>query len=239
MPNTVTVERPSCSTPASPSSRAVRSKRRCVIAGLLPMLHRCQPARCGQSGPTRGPRAIAAHAMVDDMATAAKPAPDTRVPSVEQRMLIHGVSWKDYVILREALDTPGLRMTYCEGALELMSPSMTHELNKTTIARLIELYAFLRDLPLLGYGSTTFRREAKERGAEPDECYCVGRQMREGESPDIVIEVIHTAPMLDKLDVYRGLDVPEVWLFEEGAFAIHRLAGDHYERIERSAFLPD
>jgi hypothetical protein len=30
---------------------------------------------------------------------------------------------RDYVILREALDTPGLRMTYCEGALELMSPS--------------------------------------------------------------------------------------------------------------------
>ncbi len=159
--------------------------------------------------------------------------------AVEQRMVIHGVSWKDYVILREALDTPGLRMTYCEGVLELMSPSMTHELNKKTIARLIELYAFLRELPLLGYGSTTFRREAKERGAEPDECYCVGRQMREGESPDIVIEVIHAAPMLDKLDVYRGLDVPEVWLFEDGAFAIHRLVGEHYERIERSAFLPD
>jgi hypothetical protein len=29
--------------------------------------------------------------------------------SVEQRMRIEGVSWKDYVILREALDTPGLR----------------------------------------------------------------------------------------------------------------------------------
>src|SRR5262245_51856790 len=234
MPNTVTVERPSCSTPASPSSRAVRSKRRCVIAGLLPMLHRCQPARCGQSGPTRGPRAIAAHAMVDDMATAAKPAPDTRVPSVEQRMLLHGVSWKDYVILREALDTPGLRMTYCEGMLELMSPSFGHEFDKKSIARLIELYGFLRRLRLNGYGSMTFRREAKQRGAEPDECYCVGRAMTEEQFPDIVLEVIHTNPLLDKLDVYAGFGVPEVWLFRNGAFEIHRLAGDHYERIERS-----
>ena len=108
------------------------------------------------------------------------------------------------MILREALDTPGLRMTYLDGALELMSPSLTHELNKTTIARLIELYAFVRDLPLVGYGSTTFRREAKERGAEPDECYCVGRRIEEGQFPDIVLEVIHTAPLLDKLEVHRG-----------------------------------
>lgn len=77
-------------------------------------------------------------------------------------MLIHGVSWKDYVILREALDTPGLRMTYFEGVLELMGPSRAHELNKTSIARLVELYAFLQNLPLIGYGSTTFRNEAKE-----------------------------------------------------------------------------
>lgn len=154
-------------------------------------------------------------------------------------MVIYGVSWKDYVILREALDTPGLRMTYLEGALELMSPSLTHELNKTTIARLVELYAFIRELPLIGYGSTTFRREAKKRGAEPDECYCVGRQIDEGEFPDIVLEVIHTKPVLDKLEVYRGFDVPEVWLFQDGAFEIYRLADGTYTRVERSGFLPD
>ena len=68
-------------------------------------------------------------------------------PPAEQRMVIHGVSWKDYVILREALDTPGLRMTYCEGVLELMSPSRAHELWKKSAARLIEAYALIRRLP--------------------------------------------------------------------------------------------
>lgn len=186
------------------------------------------------------------------MATAAQPSSPTGAPTasattptvawastVEQRMVIHGVRWKDYVILREALDTPGLRMTYCEGTLELMSPSITHELNKKTIARLIELYAFVRDLPLIGYGSTTFRLEAKERGAEPDECYCVGRRIREGEFPDIVLEVIHTKPILDKLEVYRGFEVAEVWLFQNTGFELYRLAGDRYERVERSGFLPE
>src|SRR5215212_28683 len=116
------------------------------------------------------------------MATAAAPvpsAPPALSSSIEQRMVINGVSWKDYVIAREALDTPGLRMTYCEGVLELMSPSFAHEVDKKTIARLIETYAFLRRLRLNGYGSTTFRRQAKERGAEPDECYCIGRVLKD------------------------------------------------------------
>jgi Uma2 family endonuclease len=173
------------------------------------------------------------------VAAATPPSLADEVANVEQRMVVFGVRWKDYVILREALDTPGLRMTYCEGALELMSPSRTHELNKKSIARLVELYAFLRDLPLIGYGSTTFRHEAKERGAEPDECYRVGSQMKEGEFPDIVLEVIHTNPLLDKLHVYQGFGVPEVWLFRKSAFELYRLAGEAYERIERSGFLPE
>jgi Uma2 family endonuclease len=157
----------------------------------------------------------------------------------EQSMVIHGVSWKDYVILREALDTPGLRMTYCEGVLELMSPSRSHELWKTSSARLIELYAFLHELPLIGYGSTTFRNEAKERGVEPDECWRVGSQMRDGEMPDVVLEVIYASPLLDKLKLYDGLSIPEVWLWKEGAFEIYlRSQSGGYTRSDRSRLLP-
>ena len=153
-------------------------------------------------------------------------------------MLIQGVSWKDYVILSEALDTPGLRMTYCEGMLELMTVSLGHEADKKSIARLVELYAFLGRLRLNGYGSTTFRRQTKQRGAEPDECYSVGRAMKEGEFPDIVLEVIHSNPLLDKLHVYAGFGVPEVWLFRNSAFELYRFVDDHYDRVERSGFLP-
>jgi Uma2 family endonuclease len=177
------------------------------------------------------------------MATAAIPSPSLPTPTAsadrEQRMLIHGVSWKDYVVLREALDIPSLRMTFCEGILELMSPSFGHEADKKSIARLIEYYGFFRQLRLNGYGSTTFRREAKQRGAEPDECYSVGRSMKEGDFPDIVLEVIQTTPLLDKLTVYAGFPVPEVWIFRKGSFELYRLAGDHYDRVERSGFFPD
>ena len=154
-------------------------------------------------------------------------------------MVIHGVRWKDYVILREALEIPGLRMTYCEGVLEIMSPSRLHEMWKKNIARFIETCAYERELPLFLYGSTTSRSEAKGRGAEPDECYCVGRQMRDGEFPDIVLEVIYESPVLDKLHVYKGFAVPEVWLFDNGVFRLNRLDGEKYTPISRSVLLPD
>jgi Uma2 family endonuclease len=51
--------------------------------------------------------------------------------------------------------------------------------------------------------------------------------------------VIHASPLLDKLHVYRGLGVPEIWLFEESAFKLYRLGESGYESVERSGFLPD
>ncbi|XXT20408.1 Uma2 family endonuclease [Sorangium sp. So ce429] len=155
----------------------------------------------------------------------------------EQRFVLHGVPWQTYVRLRDELDTPGLRMTFCEGTLELMRPSIDHEATKTLIARLIEIFALERDVPLYGYGSTTFRREAKARGLEPDECYCVGEALKE--FPDIAIEVVLTSGGIDKLSVYSGLGIREVWLWERGTFQIHALRGEEYEAIAASELLPD
>jgi Uma2 family endonuclease len=129
-------------------------------------------------------------------------------------------------------------MTYAQGVLELMSPSREHEMWKKNIARLVELFAHLRHIDLFGYGSTTFKREANERGAEPDECYVIGKKL--ADYPEIVIEVIHSAPLVDKLDVYRVFGVAEVWVFRDGAFSVHVLdpLGGRYERRDASALIP-
>src|SRR5262249_42342345 len=139
----------------------------------------------------------------------------------------------------EALDRPGVRMTYCDGTLELLRTSFAHELRRKSVARLIELYAFLSDLPLFGYGATIFRLEANARGAQPDECYCVGRRMREGELPDVVLEIEDDRSNLDRLAVYRGFDIPEVWLFRDTGFLLYQLVAGNYERIEFSRPLPE
>lgn len=156
--------------------------------------------------------------------------------SDEHRILLSNVPWSTYVVLRDSLDGPGLRMTYLEGSLEIMSPSREHELETKQIARLLELFCLERDIPLYGYRSTTLRRERKQRGLEPDECYC---RDRDAEVPDLALEVIVTNPLLDKLEVYRGLGVREVWLFKDRRFEVLVLREDRYARVERSEVFPE
>jgi len=108
---------------------------------------------------------------------------------------------------------------------------------KTNIARLVELYAHLLGIDLYGYGSTTFKKEAEDRGCEPDECYLVGKDLVD--VPDVVLEVIHTSPLLDKLDVYAGLGVPEVWVFKNGAFTVYVKGDGGYRIVPKSAHVPE
>ena len=155
----------------------------------------------------------------------------------EQRLILNSVTWEQYETLRATLDDfPGLRMTYLEGTLEIMTPSPEHEFDKKTIARLIEIYALEMDIDLSGYGSTTFRKQAKERGLEPDECYCFG-QLKE--FPDIALEVVISSGGIEKLDVYQGLQVPEVWFWKNNKFSLYRLREQGYELISHSEFLPE
>lgn len=162
----------------------------------------------------------------------------TVVPAPEEQRMLIRATWKEYVLLRDLLDGPGLRMTYSKGSLELMSPSPAHELWKKNIARLVELFAHRRRIELHGYGSATFRKEMEERGAEPDECYLVGEELRD--YPHIVLEVIHSSPLLNKLDVYAAMGIQEVWLFRDGTFAIYVRARDgSYALQSTSRLIPD
>lgn len=173
------------------------------------------------------------------MATAA--ARGVQPVGAEERFLLDGIPWWMYVALRDSLDeNRNIRMTYLEGELELMSPSSLHEDAKKIIARLIEAWAVARRIDLRGFGSTTFRREAQRRGLEPDECYKLGK-LEAGAVPDIAIEVSVSNPLVDKLAVYAGLGIAEVWEWRPTTqtIAIHRLVGDRYELRIRSETLPD
>lgn len=171
--------------------------------------------------------------MVAAVSTSAEPSE----AGVEERMLVPNVPWSTYVVLRDSLDIEGskLRLTYCEGELELMSPSDDHEETKTAIGCLVEAYARAMKLPLWGRGSTTFRKEAARRGLEADEWYSVGRK---GDVPDLAIEVVVSRAKLDKLEVYRGLGVPEVWVWRDGALRAYVLVGDRYEETVKSKTFP-
>jgi Uma2 family endonuclease len=158
----------------------------------------------------------------------------------EQRFVLQGVPWWTYVALRDALDDhAGLKLTYLEGTLELMRPSMLHEDAKKIIARLLEAWATEHRIDLRGFGSTTLRREARQRGLEPDECYKLG-ELAEDAVPDIAIEVVVSSGLVDKMAVYAGLGVSEVWVWRPSpaAIVVNRLIDGAYQRSERSEVLP-
>ncbi|MEZ4466707.1 MAG: Uma2 family endonuclease [bacterium] len=164
--------------------------------------------------------------------------PSTAEDPVGQRVQLRGVAWETYVALADGRgDRATPRLTYADGTLEITSPAPMHERVKKTLARLIELYAWLRGIDVAGLGSTTFRDETRQLGLEPDECYYLGAE-RDG-VPDIAIEVVWQHGGLDKLRIFAGLGVPEVWMWRRGSLSVYRLAGSTYEEHPRSALLPE
>lgn len=156
----------------------------------------------------------------------------------EQRIVLEGISWHQYESLLATFgdDFPGLRLSYLAGSLEIMATSRQHEELKTTIAILMEAYFQETRTRFHGIGSATFRQAAKQRGLEPDECYCLGQRKP---LPDIAIEIVVSSGLVDKLDIYRGLEIPEVWVWEAGKFSIYHLQGEQYDRLTQSRLLPE
>jgi Uma2 family endonuclease len=166
----------------------------------------------------------------------------------EQRVTLHGVSWETYErLLADHPDSSAPRFVYGRGTLEIMSPSPEHEDINRTLARLIEAIAEELDMNLRDLGSTTFKREDLERGFEPGSCFYIRNEGRiRGKReidlavdppPDLVIEVYITSPSLNKLPIYAGLGVPEVWRCDGRRVSILVLAnGEYVERDAGEAF---
>ncbi len=159
-------------------------------------------------------------------------------PREDKIIVLHGMSWADFQRHLEARgDRPFPRLAYLDGSLQLMSPSPDHEELKSLIGCLIEVYCLERGIEFLTRGSWTVENKGQARGLEPDECYLFSSD-RSAPRPDLAIEVVWTSGGLDKLDIYRGLGVREVWFWRRGAITIHRLRGTTYEEAPASVVLP-
>ena len=175
----------------------------------------------------------------------AHPLPAPADPNaIDHFVYLHDVSFRAYEALLEMRGERSVpRIAYSQGVLELMTPSRYHENDKTRFARLLEAWAEETGVQLEGIGSWTLKSSHEERGAEPDECYTVGRVVGDdeddGDRPDIAIEVIWTSGGLDKLEIYRKLGVREVWFYERGSLKFFALRGESYEECQRSPLLPD
>ena len=139
----------------------------------------------------------------------------------EDRYSTDGVNWQQYEALLAKLgDSPGFRVTYLDGVLEIVSPSLRHEGTKSRIGDLLLLYFLETDTLYYPKGSTTFRQQERRGGTEADESYCIGTDKA---LPDLVIEVVITSGGINRLEVYNRLRVPEVWFWHQERFSLYRL----------------
>ncbi len=162
----------------------------------------------------------------------------------EERYLITEITWLGYeTLLKKLEDKPGYRVTYLDGVLEIVSPSLRHESIKKRIGDLLLIYFLETDTEYYPKGSTTFRKEEKKGGTEADESYCIGVDK---EFPDIAIEVIITSGSINCLAVYNQLGVKEVWFWQNESFSIYHLREENptkliqtygYELIQSSEIL--
>jgi Uma2 family endonuclease len=156
---------------------------------------------------------------------------------LEQRLLMPGTySWQEFEALEALLtESPGLRITYLDGLIELMTVGEPHEQIKSLIGMFLEAYFIAIEMEFIPVGSATRRGEAKKTSFEPDESYYLGTKK---ENPDLAIEVILTSGNLNKLEKYRRFQIPEVWLWEKEQLQVYCLGVDGYELVKQSKLLP-
>lgn len=164
-------------------------------------------------------------------------------------LVLYGVPWEEYdEILTLTENKPAHRVSYNDGVLKIMSPRPDHEYPKDVALKLVTVYADELDIMLESYGSTTYRRRKKAKGAEPDTSFYVQNASRmiarteidleKDPPPDVVVEVDTTNESTGKFEIYAALSVPEIWRFDGKNFQILVLSENEYRETSESLALP-
>jgi len=141
------------------------------------------------------------------------------------------ITWEQFKLIQRGFaDSRGIRLAYYEGILEIVSTSIDHELIKTIIGALLELYFLEMEIEFFPMGQAT-QEKAQQVSLQPDESYSFGSPKK---IPDLAIEVILTSGNNEKLKKYSLLRVPEVWLWEDGILDIYHLNAQNYQHQKSS-----
>jgi len=154
----------------------------------------------------------------------------------EQHFILPGYhNWQQFKTIQALIETQtGLKISYLDGVIELMTLGETHETIKTMIGCLLEQYFFNQEIEFIPVGSATRESEEKEVSFEPDESYYLGEKK---DQPDLAIEVNITSGNVKKLEKYKRFQIKEVWLWHNNKFSIYHLTNNEYEQLSQSKLL--
>jgi Uma2 family endonuclease len=192
------------------------------------------------------------------MATVLEPTSQPQREQASLRALVNGeqclVLYSNWAIYERFLaargeEYPGLRITYERGKLELMTVSGPHERFAELLGCFLRLFALEFNIPVVGYGQATLRRQDLDRGMEPDKWFYIEhtKQMtgiRELDftrdpPPDLAIENEVSLSMLDRIDISRAMDIRELWCYDGATPRVMLLQSDGtYSESPTSRALP-
>jgi Uma2 family endonuclease len=161
----------------------------------------------------------------------------------------HHVSWEDYEeLLDQVGEASGLRISFNEGTLQVMSLSPEHEKYARFFEKITTATSLRLRLKILSFGSATMKKSRRLKGKEPDACFYVQSADALGAKiqldfetdppPDIAVEVDVHHTSHDTFSIYAGLGVPEIWHYDGSTLTIYQLQDGAYTEVTTSPALP-
>ncbi len=168
---------------------------------------------------------------------------------MEDRVVLHGVSWQEYESHLADPEIGHLRHTYDRGAFELCARLWDHERTKMVLFYLLFRAMCYWELNAFCVGSTPLLREDLRRGLAFDLSYYVKSEKRpklvcsphalNEPPPDVAVEVEVVKSSLDRPSICAALGVPELWRCNGESISVYRLRPDGaYEWCEQSPTFP-
>ncbi len=168
--------------------------------------------------------------------------------AAEERFVLRNVTWETYEqLLKNYASFSAPRLTYDQGDLEIMSPSIPHEAASRILSLLVNIICEEREIDVRDLGSTTHKRADLLKGVEPDGCFYIQNveaikgvedlDLTIHPPADLVIESDISSPSVPRFPIYEALGVPEIWQFENGEVRFFGLHQDKYALLASSGVL--
>ncbi|MBD2451274.1 Uma2 family endonuclease [Nostoc sp. FACHB-152] len=159
---------------------------------------------------------------------------------------IPDVSWTEFeAILEELGHKRRARIAYSQGTLEIMVPLPEHEKPKELISDFVKTLLRYQGRRYEPFGSTTFKKLGTA-GVEPDACFyiqnyqrMIGRRRLEPDDPPPDLAIQSDVTSKTKLDAYRAVGVPELWVYDNGTLNIYVLSDGIYLISDTSPLFED
>lgn len=150
--------------------------------------------------------------------------------TTDQR-IVHQGTWEQFKFIQKGFEgSPGVRLFYYDGAIEIIMPGQDHETFSRIIGYLVTTFLVEQGIFFKPTGAMTQEKEGVV-SAQADESYCIGSVKS---IPDLSIEVVFTSGGISKLERYKALGVSEVWFWQDGSLKLYHLRDGSYQPIDHS-----